>query len=285
MARSSNAILWTSVLIVFGSICVSFAEPVANYRDTNQDTSQDILRYLAQLESRLATVESKLVDTELELVQQREVTARQEKEIKRQNDLIKVLLKRTDINTERLDNDKIITENNEKTKNIHRPEGFDNEDQSVKNISYDLSSDNPTVTGRRIARQVEVVAFSAYLAHDVTGLGPAHTIVLDGVYLNDGNAYNKFTGIFTVPIDGVYLLFFACQDYHSHRIYTQLVVDGVAKSTILEFANGQHAMGANTVILKLTVGQSVWVRTHPKEGGDSFQIDTTTFSGTLLYST
>ncbi|XP_052259149.1 heavy metal-binding protein HIP-like [Dreissena polymorpha] len=66
----------------------------------------------------------------------------------------------------------------------------------------------------RSKRQVvESVAFSAYLNRDAINLSRSHTIQFQGVVLNDGNAYNKYTGVFTVPLDGVYFLLITAEDF------------------------------------------------------------------------
>ena len=48
------------------------------------------------------------------------------------------------------------------------------------------------------------VAFSAYLDHDEDGLGPKETLIFNQILLHEGNGYNNYTGVFTVPITGVY---------------------------------------------------------------------------------
>ena len=49
----------------------------------------------------------------------------------------------------------------------------------------------------------ERVAFSTYLDHEIYNMGQGHHIICNQVLLNDGNHYNSFTGIFTVPQTGV----------------------------------------------------------------------------------
>ena len=52
------------------------------------------------------------------------------------------------------------------------------------------------------------IAFSAYLSHNIAHLAPGHTLKCDQIIINDGNAYSQYTGVFTVPQTGVYLLTF-----------------------------------------------------------------------------
>ncbi|KAH3824110.1 hypothetical protein DPMN_125938 [Dreissena polymorpha] len=134
---------------------------------------------------------------------------------------------------------------------------------------------------------VGTVAFSAYLNHDVTNLGPDHTIQLQGVVINEGNAYNPHTGVFTVPLDGVYFLTFTAEDYRPHRELLDIVVDGQMISSTVFGQNIDHYVGGNTVLAGLRKGQSVWVAVDSSEStGGSLQGDTgryTTFSGFYLF--
>ncbi|XP_053381476.1 cerebellin-3-like [Mercenaria mercenaria] len=134
----------------------------------------------------------------------------------------------------------------------------------------------------------EVVAFTAYLDHEMTNLGPDHTIQFGAVELNEGGAYNNNTGVFTAPMDGVYLFSFAVEDYHPHRLWTKLVVDGQLKASVIEWPGPNHnnAQGSNTVVLRLTSGQSVLVAVDSRESGDSLQgwsnLRSTMFTGVYL---
>ncbi|XP_060605106.1 uncharacterized protein LOC132757737 isoform X2 [Ruditapes philippinarum] len=51
------------------------------------------------------------------------------------------------------------------------------------------------------------VAFTAILDHEVRNSGIDQTVVFNKVLLNDGNAYNVHTGVFTVPKEGVYMFY------------------------------------------------------------------------------
>ena len=132
--------------------------------------------------------------------------------------------------------------------------------------------------------------FSAYLDHSVGNLGINQTIIFNTNLFNDGGAYNNASGIYTCPVNGVYLFFFAVSSTFQHQIVAKLVVNGVNQvDAIADVENGpqyQEGHGSNMVILRLAAGTQVWVEnyrwsTHFVEGDKTDRF--TTFSGVLLY--
>ncbi|XP_052280410.1 thrombospondin-2-like isoform X1 [Dreissena polymorpha] len=130
------------------------------------------------------------------------------------------------------------------------------------------------------------VAFSVYLQQSVYKMSSNQTIKFEVVVINDGNAYNHSTGIFTVPVSGVYMLTASLESLNSHRQWFNIVADGQILSTIVYFpANDQHATGTNVVIVRLNKMQRIWVAVDPLDTGESLQgvVRTSTFSGLFLY--
>ena len=145
--------------------------------------------------------------------------------------------------------------------------------------------------GLKILRQTSSeggIAFSAYLGHQIDHLAPGHTVKCDQVILNDGGAYNSFTGVFTVPQTGVYLLTFNINVYHDGRyegvhliVNNRKIVDAVAEGN-----DNKDAMSGNTALIRLTQGESVWLETFFSADGElvsKSDLRLTTFSGILLY--
>ena len=108
------------------------------------------------------------------------------------------------------------------------------------------------------------IAFSTYLSHNYDHLSIGHIIKLDQVTLNDGNGYNKHTGVFTVPQSGVYLLTYTFEGYHlSHPVEVELLVDDINYgSAVAVGTSSTNDMSGKTVILHLIAGQSVWLQTY-----------------------
>jgi hypothetical protein len=62
------------------------------------------------------------------------------------------------------------------------------------------------------------VAFSSYVTNYQSNVAEHKTIRFDSAVLNDGNAYNNHTGIFTCPVSGVYLVSFFIADRDVNQV-------------------------------------------------------------------
>ena len=136
----------------------------------------------------------------------------------------------------------------------------------------------------------EGIAFSAYLDHKILHMGNRSTIKCNQVLLNDGNHYNTFTGIFTVPETGVYLLTFSFGVEHKDDwTEVRLVVDNRdivgAVGEVKGSSSRERKIASNMAIIKLSRGESVWLQTQRSDSevisGPYYRW--TTFSGVLLY--
>lgn len=131
-------------------------------------------------------------------------------------------------------------------------------------------------------------AFTAYLNSSLFHLGAGQTIKYDKVLTNEGSHYSGITGVFSCPVDGVYVFsFFIDQWGEATHLLASLVVDGikqvqgVANPTQLH----QDVQGGNVAILRLRAGQRVWIENYHPNGhvwaSDRNRYDT--FSGFLLF--
>ena len=134
------------------------------------------------------------------------------------------------------------------------------------------------------------VAFSAYLSHAINNMSIGFTIKCDQVLLNDGNAYSPYSGTFTVPETGVYLLtFYITAANLGDRTHVKLVSKNVnIIDAVVSVKDSWHfTMGGNTAIVRLNSGDRVWMEIYDTAGVQLYsRLDYrwVTFSGVLLYS-
>ena len=140
---------------------------------------------------------------------------------------------------------------------------------------------------RQSAIQTQNVAFTVYLDRTVAQLGLGQRIPFNKVLLNDGNGFNAQRGVFVCPRTGVYLFIFNINSYAKGEIDAKLLIDGKNQlDAVASAGTGVYEMSGNTAVLRVTVGQSVWVANHwltkaTLVNTDNFRY--TSFSGVLLY--
>ena len=116
----------------------------------------------------------------------------------------------------------------------------------------------------------EKVAFSAYISENVDRqIGIHHVFIYDSIYFNHGNAYNKFTGIFTVPTTGIFAILWTVaaegvkgSGTEYGEVNTELVVNSVPRAQIHADTETLYDDDEATgfVILQLNIGDAVYVR-------------------------
>ncbi|XP_060582039.1 heavy metal-binding protein HIP-like [Ruditapes philippinarum] len=132
----------------------------------------------------------------------------------------------------------------------------------------------------------------AFHAKNIKNGSPANgeTIVFTDILLNLGESYNTDTGVFTVPLGGIYLFTVQLCIDQSKRIDYGLVVDGV----YMDIARHQDNY-SSVCCFKLTTtipvqsGKKVWVKviSQTSSGQILFHTDTnywTSFSGVLIHT-
>ena len=178
------------------------------------------------------------------------------------------------------------TKTGDKVKTDNMPEYITK--QKDQNGLYNEGEPQIGITGnghlRLQKRAVTHVAFSTYLSHSLDHLSIGHVIKLDQIFLNDGNGYNKYTGVFTVPASGVYLLTYSLETHNTNPyLEVELVVNNRNMGTLVA---DTYTVPSKTIITRLTAGQSVWLEVtfHAGVTIDSNTVNKfTTFSGVLLY--
>lgn len=69
------------------------------------------------------------------------------------------------------------------------------------------------------------VAFSAYVSAHETELSKGYTIHFDTIITNIGSHYNKYSGVFKAPQDGIYVFAWTLYCHAEGYIFSELVVN------------------------------------------------------------
>lgn len=60
------------------------------------------------------------------------------------------------------------------------------------------------------------IAFSAYMTHNLSNLGNLRILVFDAIFINEGNGYNHYVGVFTAPRTGLYVFTWTIRTYDGY---------------------------------------------------------------------
>ncbi|XP_061179360.1 complement C1q tumor necrosis factor-related protein 3-like [Saccostrea echinata] len=152
-----------------------------------------------------------------------------------------------------------------------------------------IGSDNGTIqhSKKAISNPIStglLPAFHARLSRDLTNIGTGQPIVFDLETLDTTNSYEPSDGIFTVPMNGVYVFYWNLLTNQASGMDTTLM----STHGPLGFGFVSHAEnyenGGNLIIAKLTSGTHVWVKKADKYG-DFLHERFSTFSGYLIQET
>lgn len=94
------------------------------------------------------------------------------------------------------------------------------------------------------------------------------TVIFDKVSVNDGNAYDKTSGIFTAPSDGIYSSTWTTLSKAGNYFATDIVRNG--EMITRNFADGRgrdgHELSTSHANIKMKKGEKVWIRAHGNSG-------------------
>ena len=115
---------------------------------------------------------------------------------------------------------------------------------------------------------IQPTAFYAYLSHHEIGINNHHTLIFDTVITNMNSAYSKFTGVFTVPVGGIYGFTYNVRiGCHTSTILGpfEIIKNEVAEGVVFiddHDCTNQVTVTGN-VIIHANSGDKIYIRTHP----------------------
>ncbi|XP_061195772.1 uncharacterized protein LOC133204000 [Saccostrea echinata] len=129
------------------------------------------------------------------------------------------------------------------------------------------------------------IGFTASMSTSDMSTTPERRLVFPHVILNEGNGYNSNDGIFTAPVNGLYLFYSSLSSYSSDTCYCDIVQNGSIKVRIYTYANGNapNQSAANMALLLLQKNDRIWLK---MAFGTRIYSDTnsvSTFSGYLIH--
>lgn len=94
------------------------------------------------------------------------------------------------------------------------------------------------------------------------------TVIFDKVSLNEGNAYDKTSGIFTASSDGIYSFTWTTLTSAGKYFVTDIVRNGEMITRNYSDGRGRDGFGMSTshANIKMKKGEKVWIRTHGSFG-------------------
>ncbi|XP_061167428.1 complement C1q tumor necrosis factor-related protein 2-like [Saccostrea echinata] len=128
------------------------------------------------------------------------------------------------------------------------------------------------------------IAFHSTLSNDLENMRKQQTVIFDNVTLNEGKGYNKKTGVFTAPMEGVYTFSWTTMSKYSKYFVSEIVHDGkpIAYNHTDGRGAGGHNMSSTNANIKLKKGDKVWIRAHRDWGQFANGGNWCNFSGNKL---
>ncbi|XP_060554322.1 complement C1q-like protein 3 [Ruditapes philippinarum] len=143
--------------------------------------------------------------------------------------------------------------------NIH--EFHRNINETINKFAEKFEQEKAKITALSDKSFIPKIAFNARLSSEVN-LGANVKVVFDTVLMNEGEGYDKTSGIFSVSQDGVYFFSAHLCNQGDKVVHYKIVKDdeAIAVSTLHDLDNVYTCNSVSTVAM-LKTGEQVWVQT------------------------
>ncbi|KAK7482253.1 hypothetical protein BaRGS_00026496 [Batillaria attramentaria] len=158
-----------------------------------------------------------------------------------------------------------------------------------ENAALQLQLDNLAAKIDAATQSVSFLASISSQTAQASEFNSGERIAFTITHLNNGNAYDRDTGVFTAPVNGTYV-FLANLQLHSsspsrRNVYTILKLGGSDVLTCYIAYDDYYDMGSCDVVLYMTAGQQVWLEIFSGGGGITLDSPSSSaFSGALIHT-
>ncbi|XP_063397271.1 complement C1q-like protein 3 [Mytilus trossulus] len=114
-------------------------------------------------------------------------------------------------------------------------------------------------------------AFYAHMSHNEVNAGKHRTLIFDVIKTNINNDYSPYSGIFTVPADGVYVFTLSLRIETGTTGAFEIVKNNDVQGSAIGVINSDSGHDiqlqvSETIVISATKGDNVFVRTHSQYG-------------------
>nr|XP_034307459.1 complement C1q tumor necrosis factor-related protein 3-like [Crassostrea gigas] len=129
--------------------------------------------------------------------------------------------------------------------------------------------------------KTDTVAFQSSITNTRENMKNQETVIFDKVSLNEGKAYDKTTGIFIAPFEGIYSFTWTTLTIGGKYFFTEIVRNSqpIAYNHNDGRGRGGYPMSSSHANIKMKKGDKVWIRTHRNYGQYVYGANWCNFSG------
>ncbi|KAK3606614.1 hypothetical protein CHS0354_018003 [Potamilus streckersoni] len=247
-----------------------------------QDTTviESLLRTVAELEKKHQECSSYQSNMLLEMTYVKAKLEQSERRISELEDIVFNVRFDEYSDTVRvpLENDTVDKTTNEALTKFTKEE---EQNCSIPELKKTISNEPGIARRKRLGIAMKQIAFCATFADIAVQVHVNEIIRFNIVSENDGNVFNKQTGIFTCPLSGTYFFTVSLMTQSGYEMTVHLMVNGEIKANSFASGSTNWDQGCISSIVRCEAGQNVWigVRSGTQLYGDYY----TSFSGFFLW--